>query len=73
MYLFGYQSETGMTHFTLNDTKSRGKCISRFSLVGAGGGGGGGGGGGEGRGERQAICIRLANHKALHMLSNNCV
>ena len=39
MYLFGYQSETGMTHFTLNDTKSRGKCISRFSLVGAGGGG----------------------------------
>ena len=64
MYLFGYQIETGMTHFTLNDTKSRGKCISRFSLVGAGGGEGG---------ERQAICIRLANHKALYMLSNNCV
>ena len=65
MYLFGYQIETGTTHFTLNDTKSRCKCISRFSLVG-------GGGAGEG-GERQAICIRLANHKALTMLSNNWV
>ena len=40
MYLFGYQIETGTTHFTLNDTKSRCKCISRFSLVGGGGGGG---------------------------------
>ena len=61
MYLFGYRIETGKTHFTLNDTKNRCKWTSRFSL-----------GGGEG-GERQMICIRLANHKALTMLSSNWV